>query len=263
MIVDLITGTREWIVPCVFFGSMLAAGEGGFRFGRSAQSRTAEKVKAQMSVVEASILGILALQLGFTMSMAVSRFEGRKQLVLEEANAIGTSYLRTQLLPRPQGTEIAKLLNAYIDARVRFVEVGEDQDRIEDARKEAVRLQDKFWSVAVDYAQKDPDTVRAGLLLQSLNRIIDLESARWMAFNNHVPATVIYVNAMLALLAVNLVGYAFGLEGQRQVFSMCLLVLSLTVVLAVIIDLDRPCRGFIWVGQQPMTDLQHQVRARN
>ena len=260
MTVDFIYGTKEWIIQFVFLGLMLTASEAGFRFGGNAQSKTTEKTKAQISVVEGSILGVLALLLGFTMSMAVSRFEARKQLVLEEANAIGTSYLRTQLLPRPEGTEIANLLRDYVDARVQFVEVGNDLERIKDKRGEAVRLQSEFWSRAVAYAQKDSNPVRAGLLLQSLNQVIDLDSARWMAFHNHVPESVIYVNFIVAFLAANMVGYAFGLEGRRQMFSTCLLALAITVVLAVIVDLDRPRQGFIRVGQQPMVDLRHQLR---
>jgi uncharacterized membrane protein YeiB len=98
--------------------------------------------------------------------------------------------------------------------------------------------------------------VRVGLLLQSLNEAI-LESARRMAFQNHVPQSVIYVNGIVGILATILVGYAFGLNGRRQIFSMCMLALAITLVLAVIVDLDRPRAGFIRVSQQPMTDLQH------
>jgi prepilin signal peptidase PulO-like enzyme (type II secretory pathway) len=95
------------------------------------------------------------------------------------------------------------------------------------------------------------------LLLQSLNHAIDLEGARWMALQNHVPESVIFVNAVVALLAAMLVGYTFGVNGRRNVFSMGLLALSITLVLWVIIDLDRPRSGFIRASQQPMIDLLH------
>lgn len=84
-----------------------------------------------------------------------------------------------------------------------------------------------------------------------------------MAFQNHVPPTVIYVNVVIALFATILVGYAFGHEGRRQVFSTSMLVLAITVVLAVIIDLDRPRQGFIKGSQQPLMDLQHSVADTN
>jgi hypothetical protein len=85
-----------------------------------------------------------------------------------------------------------------------------------------------------------------------------LETARWTAFQNHVPPNVIYVNAIVALLAAMLVGYTFGLDGRRNLFSMCVLVLAITMVLAVIVDLDRPRSGFIRANQQPMIDLLNQ-----
>jgi hypothetical protein len=251
-------GTR--VILVLFFAAILAAAsEVGFRLGRNAESRTTEKTKSQLGAIEGGILGVLALLLGFTMSMAVTRFEVRKQLVLEEANAIGTSYLRTQLLPAPEGTEIANLLREYVIVRLQYADVGDDLDRLQATREQAERLQNEFWTRAVAYGQKDPSPVKAGLLLQSLNDVIDLESARWMAFHNHVPPRVIYVNYIVALFAAILVGYAFGREGRRQVFSTSVLVLAITVVLAVIVDLDQPRQGFIKVSQQPLVDLQHQL----
>ena len=260
---DFLYGTDEWIIQVLFLGLMLAGVEAGFRLGRRKAAKTEESMRPQISVVEGSLVGVLGLLLAFTMSMAVSRFEVRKQLVLEESNAIGTSWLRTKLLPEPDGREIAHLLRQYVDLRLQYVAVGEDPKEIQAVRERAAHLQEDFWSRAVAYGQKDPNPVRAGLLLQSLNQVIDLDAARWMALHNHVPSAVIYLNAIVALLTIMLAGYAFGIHGVHRVFSMFFLALAITVVLSVIIDLDRPRRGFIQVSQQPMIDLQHQLRATN
>jgi hypothetical protein len=189
--------------------------------------------------------------------MAVSRFESRKQLVLDEANAIGTSFLRAELLPAPEGSGIASILRQYIDVRVQYGTTGNDVGRLDSLHTQSANLQNELWARAVAYGQKDPNPVRAGLLLQSLNQAIDLESARWVASQNHVPETVIYVNGIVGLLAAMVVGYTFGLNGRRQTFSVCVMVLAITLVLAVILDLDRPRSGFIRISQQPMIDLQH------
>ena len=250
-------GTNEFIVYSVFFILMLIATEGGFRLGQKSEASTADKTKSQVSTVETAILAVLGLLLGFTMSMAVSRFEARKQLVLDEANAIGTSFLRTQLLPAPDGPEIANLLHQYTDVRLQYGTAGNDFTRLASLREQAANLQNQFWTRAVTYAQKDPNPVSAGLLLQSLNQAIDLESARQTAFQNHLPVSVIYANGIVGLLAAILVGYSFGLNGGRQLFSTCMLALAITLVLAVIIDLDRPRSGFIRISQQPMIELQH------
>lgn len=252
-------GTHEILIYCVFFVSMMAATEIGFRFGRWSEAIVPEAAKDHLSTIEAAILGILALLLGFTMSMAVTRFEARRQLVVDEANAIGTSSLRTQLLPAPEGPEIASLLRQYVDVRVQYgTAEGDELARLDSLRAEGVRLQNEFWTRAVAYGQKDPNPVKAGLLLQSLNQVIDLEATRWAAFNNHVPASVIYVNAIVGLLAAVVAGYALGVNGRRQIFSTCMLVLVITLVLSVIVDIDRPRSGFIRISQQPMRDLQRQ-----
>ena len=249
-----------WLLPFVSFAVILAAAsEAGFRLGRKPEARAAEKAKSHLAVVEGGILALLGLLLGFTMSMAETRFERNKQLVLEEANAIGTSRLRARLLPAPESTEIANLLREYVDVRLQYADARDDLRRLQATREQAARLQNEFWTRAVAYGQKDPSPVTAGLLLQSLNRVIDLESARWMALQNRVPPTVIYVNCIVAFLAAILVGYAFGFDGRRHVFATSMLALVISVVLAVIVDLDHARQGFIQVPQQPLIDLQRQL----
>jgi hypothetical protein len=258
---DLLYGADSWVIHAVFLLLMIGGIETGFRLGRRAASSSGGRARAQISVVEASLVGVLGLLLGFTMSMAVSRFEARKDLVLEEANAIGTSYLRTQLLPVPEGNAIASLLRDYLNNRIQFAAAGDDPGKLQAVREQGQRLQDSFWRQAVAYADKAQNPVLASLLLQSLNRVNDVESARWMAFYNHVPGAVMYLNAIVALATATLVGYAFGVEGIRHFLSLCLLVLAIAVALGVIVDLDRPRRGFIRVSQQPMLDLQRQICA--
>jgi hypothetical protein len=252
---SLLYRTNEVFINWLFFALMLTATEIGFRLGQKLEAGTPENIKSQISTVEAAILGILALLLGFTVSMAVSRFETRKQLVLEEADAIGTSSLRAQLLPAPAGPAIESLLRQYVDIRVQYGTAGNDLARLEDLNRQTMHLQTEFWTRTAAYAQQDPNPVRVGLLLQSLNQAIDLAEARWMAFQNHVPDSVIYVNAAVGLLSAMLVGYSFGVHGRRNIFSMFMLAVSISLVLAVIIDLDRPRSGYIRVSQQPMIDL--------
>jgi hypothetical protein len=94
---EILYGVKDGLLGLVFLALMLAASEAGFRLGRRPGKQTSEDTKSHISTVAAGILGVLGLLLGFTMSMAVTRYELRKQLVVEEANAIGTAHLRTQL----------------------------------------------------------------------------------------------------------------------------------------------------------------------
>jgi len=257
--VEFLYWASQWLIGLVFLGSMLGTSEAAFHFGRAASRSTFEATKSQISYVQGGILGVLGLLLGFTLAMAVSRFETRKELVVEESNAIGTSYLRAQLVPSPEGSEISSRLRDYVNVRLEYSRASTDLGR-QTARDRAARLEDEVWSWAVAFAQKDPRSVTAGLLLQSLNRVIDLEAARWAASVNRVPAPVILVVGLISLLAAVLVGYLYGLGGRRHLLSTAILAAAITAVLLVIIDLDRPQQGLIQVSQQPMIDLQNRLR---
>jgi hypothetical protein len=260
--VDFIYTSNPWAIQLSFLGLLMAVCEIGFRWGRHhAVGADGKKGRAQVSVVESSLLAVLGLLLGFTMSMAVSRFEVRTQLVLDEANAIGTSYLRTQLLPAGDAAETGGLLRDYLDVRLKYPDVYGHLSQLSATRRQAQQLQGKFWAIAIRCAQNEPTPLRAVQFVQSLNQVIDIEAAQWMAFFNHVPSAAIYVNGIVGILAVTLVGYAFGMDGVRQIFPMCLLCIAIAVVLSVIMDLDSPRWGFINVTQQPLIDLQLQLRA--
>lgn len=258
---DFLYSQHEWLVQLCFFALLMAACEMGFRLGRYAMSSsTVRKGKSQVSVIEGSLLGVLGLLLGFTVSMAVSRFETRTQLVLDEANAIGTAYLRTQLLPDPSAAAMASLLRQYVDVKVQYAN-HPDPVELAAVRRKAQELQTRLWSIAVERARTDPNPFIAIQVVQSLNQVIDLDAAGWMAFLNRVPSSVIYVNTMVAFFSAILAGYAFGINGARKVLPMCILGIAITVVLGVILDLDSSRRGSIHVSQQPLIDLYRQMHS--
>lgn len=124
-----------------------------------------------------SILGLLAFLLAFTFGLAAARFEARRQTVLEEANAIGTTYLRARLLPDPERTESAKLLREYVDVRLPDSRQKNTSQAITQAITRSEELQEQLWSQAIAAAEKKP-TVVTGLFVQSLNEVIDLHAKR-------------------------------------------------------------------------------------
>jgi hypothetical protein len=236
---------------------MLGCSEIGFWAGGKARTHVDEAVRSRNAVFESAILGVLGLLLGFTMSMAVTRFELRRQLVVDEANAIGTTWLRSQLMPAPDSAEFSGLLRQYVDARLRYSPAMKLGD-MPGVRAEGARLQSQLWSRAAGFAVKDR-SVNSSLLLQALNQSIDLEATRWAAFWGHVPQSVIFINVVIAMFAAGLLGYGFGLIGKRNVASIVLLSLAICGVLTVIVDLDRPWQGLIQISQQPMIDVQQQL----
>ena len=163
-------------------------------------------------------------------------------------------------MPQPENTEFAAVLRQYVDARLNFISARKLSD-LPELREMGLRLQPEIWSRVTAFATRDPRSVPAGLLLETTNQMIDLEATRWASFWGHVPRSVICVNLFIAMLAAALLGYGFGLVGKRQIVPILMLALSISAVLTVIVDLDRPWQGYIRVSQQPMIDLQKQLNS--
>jgi hypothetical protein len=259
LLIDLFSSVHAWVWGLLFLTLLLVIGEAGFRLGQRSRVRSHEDTKRRINSVEAAVLGVLGLLLAFSLVMAVSRFDTRRFLVLEEANAIGTTYWRTQLVPAPEGPELADLLREYLDATVHSFDGGFDPDYPQASRERIMRLQKELWARAAAFAEKDPRSIPAGLLLQSMNQTFDLENSRWTELAIHVPGGVLWVDILVGLLAALIVGYNFGLVGHRHLGSACLLAACIAMVLAVTIDLDQPRQGLIRVSEQPLVDLQRHL----
>ena len=257
---EFLYGLDQWLILVVFFALLLLATEGGYRLGRVMKPRTDETARSAISGIHAAILGLLGLLLAFTFSMAVARYDTRKQLVLDEANTIGTAYLRARLLPEPQRTEVAGLFREYVDARLRFHQEGEGPDARREDNDKADRLQDQLWARAVAAGETDPRAVTTGLFIQALNDVIDVRAKRLTATENHVPEPVLFFLFLFAALAVAAVGYGCGLGGGRNFFSTLTFAVLIALATLVILDLDRPRRGLIRISQRPMLDLRDSLK---
>jgi hypothetical protein len=231
--------------------------EVGYRAGTWRHARLADEKETPVGAMVGAILGLLAFMLAFTFSMAASRFDDRRRAVLDEANAIGTAFLRTELLPEPQRSEAAKLLREYVTVRVR----GMEEHRVEQAVVRSEELQQLLWSQAMAEARNDPRSVMVGLFVQSVNELIDLHSTRIQAgLRSRIPAEIWTALTILALLGMASVGYHAGLSATRRSPAMLVLVLAFAGVLMLIADLDRGSEGFLTVSQQALIDVQRSMQ---
>jgi hypothetical protein len=192
--------------------------------------------------------------------MSLGRFDQRKRLVVQEANAIGTTYLRSKLLPEPDRSAVASLLRSYVDARLDFYNLRDDQGQFRSVVDRTEKLQDDLWSEVASVVQKDDRPVTTGLFIQTLNEVIDLHAERIAAMENHVPESVLLLLILVALLAAMLVGYGCGLAKRRHLFSTSIVALLIGMVIIAIIDLDRPTRGLIRVSQNSMIRLHDSMK---
>jgi hypothetical protein len=244
----------------VLLVSLLVAAEIGFLLGRRARPDIDDRTRSQISTIQAAVLGMLALLLGFTFSLSTSRYEIRKQLVLEESNAIGTTFLRAQLLPEPHRREALNLLRRYVDIRLEFYRAGIDPVLLRQANDKTEKTHKDLWSHAVAVGEKDPRAITTGLFIQSLNEMIDLHSKRMAALENHVPEVVFILLYLVSIMALGMLGYGCGLGGQRSLLMAMTTALLIAFVILIIMDLDRPRRGLVQVSQQRLIELQESLR---
>jgi len=232
---------------------LLAAAEAGFRLGGAMAARDkTDTDHPEIGTIAAAMLGLLALVIGFTFSMALSRFDGRRGLVIEEANALGATARLAESLPEPQKTRFTALLPAYLKLRLDFFEDGMDEARLAATYRDTAALQARLFAEAQSAAVLAPEQPAYAQLLQALNQAFALEAARRAAFEATIPQSVLWTLLAAASLCAGVLGYSGGLHQRRHLATQLVLYLLLAAVILLIIDLDRPRRGAIRVSQAPM-----------
>lgn len=241
----------------VGLAAILCASEIGYRIGERKAGRGGDNISA----LESAILGLLALMIGFTFAMALSRFEARRDAVLNEANAIGTTALRARLLADPHRTEALKLLREYVKIRLDITQTPVSQIALTAVIDRSNTIQEALWQQAKAMAAKDSGIVPTGLFIQTLNEMIDSQAKRLSALHNQVPNIVLLALFGVAAIANAFAGYASGLEERRTRLPVYITGLLICAVIVLILDLDRPGAGFINVSQQPMIDTAASIAA--
>lgn len=260
---EIMYDQSSFLISGLLFFSMLVAIEIGYRIGRSGEHRANESSRNHVNVIQASLLGVLALLIGFTFSLSLQRYDSRSQAVIDEANAIGTTYLRAQLLPTPWVGQIQRLLRDYLSLRIESGAMSLDRRaERETLLVRANEILDGLWRQAVAAADRDPNPVTTGLFIQSLNDLIDAYGRRDAALDRHVPELVLFLLYATFLMTGTIVGYASGLAGHRASFVAYVMVALMVLLVFIIIDLDRPRRGLIEVSQQSLLDLQTLLQAQ-
>jgi len=244
-------------IAITLFFAMVIFNEGGFRVGSFVQSRTGSEVKTLTGSIQASILGLLALLLGFTFSMSMQRYDNRSIALIDEANAIGTAILRVQLLPEAFKAEADALFKEYVGLRV---DIGQlDLTKLDERsvyNKQIANIQNKLWSLAVAATELDARPVTTGAFVQSLNDVIDSQGKRNALLHMHVPEVVLLLLFVVFISSGGIMGYSAGLSGKRMVAPIALVSVLITLIVFIIVDLDRPKRGLIQIDQSFMVELR-------
>lgn len=255
---EIMYNLNSLLIVAVLFSLILVAYEIFFHVGRRYQQNTDQEVKAQVTSIQTGILGLLALLLGFTFSMALQRFDNRSHAVIKEANAIGTALLRTKLLPEPYNSITYNLLQKYVDLRIEISSVDLTMiDKRKAINIKTDELQNQIWDYAIKAAETDPRPVTTGYFIASLNDAIDARGERNALLQRHVPEIILFLLFFVFIIGGALMGYTSGLGLKRAYIPTVIFAFLLVLVVFIIIDLDRPKRGLIMVKQDSLIELKN------
>ena len=244
-----------WAAYLVTALLLFLALEAGFRLGKFMQRRWPDKSESGVGVMVGASLALLGFLLAFVTSIAIGIFNDRRQLVIAEANAIGTTYLRAGYLSEPVSSESRQLLREYVDLRLLALEPGQ----LEQAITRSEDIHTELWSLAERAAIESP-TPTTSLYVSSLNEVIDLHTERINAeLGYRVPPTIFDGLYVVALFTMVLVGLHSSYSEKRNLVSQVIMVLMLSVAFLLIIDLDRSVEGLVRIPQKALLDLQEQL----
>lgn len=243
-----------WLLYILTAVMVLLSIELGWQLGNYRRQWNKGENNISLGAAVGATLGLLAFLLAFTFGMASSRYDARKQNVLQEANAIGTTYLRVDFLPGELRDPARELLRQYTALRAG----GAASYMSSEGMAKTSAIHDQLWGIA-DNAETISDTVATGLFIQSLNDMIDLDAIRVTGYRNRIPDTIWVMLGLVTIFSMIAIGYESGLTGARNWAVTILLTAVFTTVIVLIADLDRPQTGLIQVSQQPLLDLLNKI----
>jgi hypothetical protein len=255
------TETSGVLFAVGLFVGMLLFLQIGRRLGERSLALDPGEARTGLGGVEGAVFALLGLLIAFTFSGAASRFDQRRHLVTEEANAIGTAWLRIDLLPAEAQPALRDLFRSYLDSRLETYRKLPDVDAAMAEFRRSMDLQGEIWKAAVSGSRKSDTPAVAMQLLPALNQMIDITTTRLMATRIHPPKVIFIMLGGLSLASALLAGYAMAGGKSRHWVHVILFAAVLSTTVYVIVDLEYPRLGLIRVDavDQVLTDLRRSM----
>ncbi len=243
------------------FVSLFIAYEFGWHLGRAKLKRAPEGLAKGVGAAEGAIFGLLGLILAFSFYGAGGRFEDRRHLITQEANAIGTAYLRLEILSNDDRRELKDLFRKYTDLRaITYTEADDNATKVH--LSECVALQNQIWSkaAAACFRQNTQASI-AMVVLPALNEMIDITTTREMATRNHPPKAVLLLLVSVCLVSALLLGYDTSLNKHRSPLFIIAFALVMSLAIYVTVELEYPSHGLIRVddANQILVELRQSM----
>jgi hypothetical protein len=260
MIDDIILNMNLLLVALIMLICFCLVMAIGYLVGKKQRKQEAlsEKREKTAATLTGAMLAFLGFMLAISISMANSKFQERRSIILDEANAISTAMLRARTIGGVHGTQIQRLLEKYARLRLESLQLAKIDP---DLRKQTQMLQKSIWDHASAIAQAAPTNI-SGLLLSSLNQTFDLGTSRRWVLEVRIPPFIIKLLMAFSFFAMGIMGYYFGICGVYHPALSGLLFVALTFIILLIMDLDRPRSGYIKPEQSPLTWLIEEQKSQ-
>jgi hypothetical protein len=250
-----VTNFNIWLIWAITFLLFSLAAEGARRLGLIRRSQGGE-AEGQVGATLGGLLGLLGLLIAFTFGMASARYDLRRSLQVETANALGTAYLRTDLIPESLRGVARELLRGCVDQQI---EAASFSGSAEEMNRRQQDLHDKLWALAVEATRESP-TLITSLFLQAVNQVIDSSARRTqLGWRNPLPPSILVTLYLVSLLVLSVMGFENGFAGGGRPIATTVIVLTLATVVMLIDDLNRPQHGLLRDSQQTMLDLRESM----
>ncbi len=257
----LFNQTPIWAIGLGFFIALSIAAELGFRLQQWLDHRQpGVENKGGTGQILGVSLGLMSLLLSFTFSLAIDRYDTRRGLVLEEANAIGTVWQQAQILPEPYRTPLVTQLRDYAQVRIAFFDAGADAAKLAEIDRRTGAMQNRLWQETSRVVDTLPNRNQSAALMNTVGHMFDIAPARKIALAARIPDAVMTGLALLLVTSAMLLGAVLGGNGRRHVLLSLLLLALLTSTITLIVDIDRPRQDHVRVDQAPLHDLLQTMR---
>lgn len=256
----------NYILAGSIFAVVLSLGilvllEIGRQIGARRIAEEGETASKGLSAIEGAIFGLMGLILAFSFSGALTRFDARRHLVIEEANAIGTAWLRIALLPADAQPRMRDLFRRYLDSRLEVYRSLPDMEAVKAALAKSANLQSEIWALAISPSPETGTLQAPILLLPALNAMFDIRTTRTEGARIHLPLTIFAMLGALTLACSLFAGYDMAIWRKRNLLHSIAFAVVLSVTVYVIIDLEYPRLGFIQMSEsdQVLVDLRRSM----
>src|SRR5246127_5561764 len=257
---DRLYSTPSWQLAITLFVILLGGMFVGFLLGKNEARHGELESGAADSAVKGAVAGLAALLLAFSFSFAAGRYDQRATLTVREANSIRDAWLRVDLIEEPTRGRIQQLLRDYLEARLKYLGGGFDQEQIAATAAASQQLQQQIWQTISEQSRSDKQPGNVSIVVPAVTEMMDAGLAVGTAYSNTVPPVVLVLLFGAIIFTGLLVGHSFGRAGRRHVLTAMVFALLVTLVVSVILDLDRPRRGVIRENVTPLENLRLTVR---